>query len=178
MGQLIWTKHRWENGVDLSTGSGFLIRQHILDEKNLSGEEKRILLNYPVVYIHSWRSDRGEPRFYVGETIDLLRRTEEHTRQIDRGQRDWHQEWGRARDRVSYYFSGLCMNKSLALDLEDCLLRAYPVVYLRLWAGGEEGYGLTQEKPTAWRSARGSTSTQRLGQANRNTDSNIFEAEN
>ena len=75
----------------------------------------------------------------MGETIDLLRRTEEHTRQIDRGQRDWHQEWGRARDRVSYYFSGLCMNKSLALDLEDCLLRAYPVVYLHLWAGGDGG---------------------------------------
>ena len=86
-------------------------------------EGKDILLNYPVVYIHTWKNGRNNLCVYVGETINLVRRTGEHDRNDKKD--SWQQEWSSAKDRRSYYFSDRDMNKSLALDIEDSLIALF-----------------------------------------------------
>ena len=50
---------------------------HVKSEiKNQSSEaDREILLNYPVVYIHTWKDEKDQTRIYVGETIDLVNHT-------------------------------------------------------------------------------------------------------
>jgi hypothetical protein len=87
----------------------------------INDEDTEILLSYPVVYFHTWMSDEGF-ECYIGETIDLLRRTEEHEKAGEDFSK-WQSSWINGSDRISYYFSSKSMNKSMSLDLEDCLIR-------------------------------------------------------
>ena len=89
--------------------------------EKLSDAEKNIILQYPVVYFHTWESDEGF-LCYVGESIDLLRRTDEHEKTGDDFTK-WQSSWIQGENRISYYFSSTDMNKSTSLDIEDCLLR-------------------------------------------------------
>ncbi len=90
-----------------------------------SSEDADILLNYPVVYIHTWRREDGSWRYYVGETINLVKRTDQH----DKDENGWHNDWKSAmesgRECVSFYFSDINMNKSLCLDIEDRLIALF-----------------------------------------------------
>lgn len=119
--ELIWTEHHWTESPQ-NDSPGAQIKAHIM-QAAISGEEKNILLNYPVVYIHTWKNTQQKLQVYIGETIDILRRTEEHTNAENVNQWDWHDEWKNGDNRVSYYFSCKEMNKSLALDLEDRLIK-------------------------------------------------------
>ena len=88
-------------------------------------ETRYTLLNYPVVYIHKWVDSSGKERVYVGETIDLLRRTEEHQKKAENDSSKWQTSWLNGSGRSSYFFSSREMNKSIALDLENCLIELY-----------------------------------------------------
>ena len=55
----------------------------------LSENEKQVLLEYPVVYVHVWETNQNEYSVYVGETYNLTQRLGEHL-QSDKG---WHIEW-------------------------------------------------------------------------------------
>ncbi len=85
-----------------------------------------VLLNYPVVYVHTWK-EGDSTFFYVGETIDVTQRTNEHDKGYDKNLVDWHNKWKSAvadgsASACSYFFSGKMMNKSLCLDVENELI--------------------------------------------------------
>ena len=48
----------------------------------INAQDSHILLNYPTVYIHNWKKTAGNPDglydVYIGESIDVVRRTKEH----------------------------------------------------------------------------------------------------
>ena len=56
---------------------GYYIRSRIKESKQLSPEHKETLLNFPVIYIHTWTKDEKK-YVYVGETINLVRRIDEN----------------------------------------------------------------------------------------------------
>lgn len=104
-----------ENVLDyIGNYVGKYIRENKLDNAD-------ILLNYPVVYVHTWKNSNNQVCFYVGETIDLVRRTDEHEKVEE--DNTWQIEWRNASCRKSFYFSSNEMNKSLSLDLEDSLIK-------------------------------------------------------
>ncbi len=85
-------------------------------------DDKEILLNYPVVYIHTWK-EKENLFVYVGETIDLIRRTNDHS--DNNNLKSWQHKWKSGSHHRSVYFSCKSMNKSLALDLEDSLIAVF-----------------------------------------------------
>lgn len=89
--------------------------------KEINNEDTDVLLAYPVVYLHTWENDANAFECYIGETIDLLRRTEEHEK-AGEDFRNWQSSWVNGKNKISYYFSSIEMNKSLCLDLENCLI--------------------------------------------------------
>lgn len=98
----------------------------IIDDKikksNLPADEKNILLNYPVVYIHTWKAN-DRIHIYVGISKDVVQRTGQHSDGIEKGDR-WKEKWGEAikgEGTDSFVFSSTMMNKSLCLDLEHSL---------------------------------------------------------
>ena len=46
-------------------------------------EEKNIIMNYPIVYIHNWESGQAEYEVYVGESNDIIKRTKEHYEKLN-----------------------------------------------------------------------------------------------
>ncbi len=96
--------------------------------KNRSSEaDRETLLNYPVVYIHTWKDEKDQPHIYVGETIDLVNRTKQHkeAEQDKQNRRIWQEKWKAGKERYSLYFSCSDMNKSLSLDIEDSLYNLF-----------------------------------------------------
>ena len=100
---------------------GMCIREH----KELSAEQKNIILNYPVVYVHTWLDSNNQRNVYIGETIDLIRRTDEHKKKGTNNDKEWQAAWLKGSNHKSFYFSHPEMNKSLALDLEDSLIALF-----------------------------------------------------
>ncbi|MBO5450408.1 MAG: GIY-YIG nuclease family protein [Lachnospiraceae bacterium] len=98
------------------------VKHEIENDNNLKPEEKSIILNYPVVYIHTWKAS-GKLHVYVGETINLVRRTKEHV--DNEKENSWQENWKNGQNHLSFYFSASCMNKSLALDIEDSLIAIF-----------------------------------------------------
>ena len=111
---------------------GNFVKKRICESSIASNEIEQlsdtdVILNYPVVYVHTWQ-EKDVPHkkhYYVGETIDLAQRTNEHSRRGKAENGSWQAKWleviecGRAK---SYYFSHLEMNKSLSLDVENYLI--------------------------------------------------------
>ena len=88
-------------------------------------DSKNLLLNYPVVYVHIWKDDTVTS-IYIGETIDIKRRTEEHSNN-DGELQDWQTSWKDTDKNTkysSYIITSKVMNKSLSLDLEDRLIKS------------------------------------------------------
>ena len=46
-------------------------------ENHSSDKEKTVLLDYPIVYIHNWKSGE-EYEIYIGESNDVVKRTKQH----------------------------------------------------------------------------------------------------
>ena len=95
------------------------VKHEIENDNQLGPEKKRIILNYPVVYIHTWKAN-SKLHVYVGETINLVRRSQEHA--DNNKENSWQDRWKNGTEHKSFYFSDACMNKSLALDIEDSLI--------------------------------------------------------
>ena len=70
-----------EDMGDIKFGS--FIKKKILDSQDLKEVEKNTLLNYPVVYLHSWKDKNQKLKIYIGETIDIERRSEEHEKKSE-----------------------------------------------------------------------------------------------
>lgn len=92
--------------------------------RNLDDQSQDILLNYPIVYVHTWRDKKGQLHIYVGETNNLVRRTWEHKQSSNPEDisRNWQSEWESGSDIVSFFFGSHHMNKSMSLDLENTLI--------------------------------------------------------
>ncbi len=105
---------------------GYYIRSRIKESKQLSPEHKETLLNFPVIYIHTWTKDEKK-YVYVGETINLVRRTDEHAESANADDQDykWQEDWVKGENLTSVFFSHKEMNKSLTLDLEDSLIALF-----------------------------------------------------
>ena len=105
---------------------GYYIRSRIKESKQLSPEHKETLLNFPVIYIHTWTKDEKK-YVYVGETINLVRRTDEHAESANVDEQDykWQEDWVKGENLTSVFFSHKEMNKSLTLDLEDSLIALF-----------------------------------------------------
>ena len=103
-------------------------------------ENKNILLDYPVVYVHTWIDDKGENKVYIGETNNILRRTEEHQKSEE--EKTWQSDWKKGTNLVSWIFGSNCMNKSMVLDLENELIgltKSVESVALQNGRGNEQG---------------------------------------
>lgn len=117
---MLYFSKRYEiKSGDVINHLGYAVRKAIREENNQ--KKSTILLEYPVVYIHTWKDEKGT-HFYVGETIDLARRINEHEKKSEEDDK-WQQAWLNAQERVSFFFGSDQMNKSLCLDLENTLIR-------------------------------------------------------
>lgn len=110
---------------------GRFIKEKILDSQDLNDDEKNTLLNYPVVYLHSWKGKNQIMKIYIGETIDIERRSEEHEKKAESTDNSWQNNWRAGSNRKSWFFSSSDMNKSLALDIEDRLMKCFDCVNRR-----------------------------------------------
>lgn len=109
------------------------------------GDKAEILLNYPAIYIHVWR-DKEDIKddtwsVYVGETNDIIERTKQHwdlatagkndKRVADDGKAIWQCSMADAANKndnnspIVYYFGHKSFQKSLTLDLENCLINYF-----------------------------------------------------
>ena len=124
-------KYKYWFSIELENGQfdriGDVVRKKIKEDTRLEDEVKKILLNYPVVYVHSWKSG-DKTKLYIGETIDIVRRTDEHEKMGEAEYNTWQTCWKDGTDHRSFFFSSPDMNKSLALDIEDCLMKRFVCV--------------------------------------------------
>lgn len=88
-------------------------------EIDKSKKTKKIIKDYPTVYIHNWKN-HGKYEVYIGETNNIIRRTQEHyDNELDT--RRWQNNL--LRDDASLYVIGHPkFNKSLTLDIENKLM--------------------------------------------------------
>ena len=81
--------------------------------------EKKIINNYPTVYIHTWnKNDKFE--VYVGESNNIFQRTKEHFRDSKKGNK-WQKNLNN-NDAELYIIGHKHFNKSLTLDIENRLM--------------------------------------------------------
>ena len=94
------------------------INEDISDENN-----RRLLIDYPTVYIVNQKLTSGKPKYsvYVGETNDIQRRTLQHLDEDVRSRKDW-KELSDAKDSMMYVIGHEHFNKSLTLDIENRMM--------------------------------------------------------
>lgn len=108
------------------------------DIKREKGRNADLLLDYPVIYIHVWRSkadiSNNQWSIYVGETNDIISRTKEHwaAARIPKNKRrngNWQHhlledidDKGNPVIPTIYLFGHKDFNKSLTLDIENKLI--------------------------------------------------------
>ncbi len=108
------------------------------DIKDSAGSDADLLLNYPAVYMHVWRNkediSNGTWSIYIGETNDILERTQEHwtAAAIPKEKREKkHWQYHMLEDRddkghavvpTVYFFGHKLFHKSLTLDIENRLI--------------------------------------------------------
>jgi DUF2075 family protein len=86
---------------------------------NAGGKAKKILLDFPTVYIHNWK-DSDDYEVYVGESNDIIKRTKQHyDAAID--SRNWQHELIENK-AVLYIIGHEHFNKSMTLDIENRLM--------------------------------------------------------
>lgn len=92
-------------------------------EKNFlqseEGKTRKLIVDYPTVYIHNWKNSRNF-EVYVGESNDVLKRTKQHYDAADAGT-GWQKNlWNRT--ATLYIIGHEHFNKSLTLDIENRLI--------------------------------------------------------
>ncbi len=87
--------------------------------ENVSEKEKDILLRFPTVYIHNWKSD-NDYEVYIGESNNIIQRTKQH---YDAGtdESKWQHQL-RLQDASLYIIGHEHFNKSMTLDIEHRLM--------------------------------------------------------
>lgn len=78
-----------------------------------------ILLDYPVVYVHAWKTANGMYDVYVGESNDIVSRTKAHW-DDHKDPKKWQSSM---RDSTIYVIGHELFNKSLTLDIENRLIQ-------------------------------------------------------
>ncbi len=84
-------------------------------------EEKNIIMNYPIVYIHNWESGQAEYEVYVGESNDIIKRTKEHYEKLN-DKNSWQKNLKKSNSKL-YIIGHEHFNKSLTLDVENKLIQ-------------------------------------------------------
>lgn len=88
-------------------------------ENHSSDKEKTVLLDYPIVYIHNWKSGE-EYEIYIGESNDVVKRTKQH---YDKARDKGCWQYQLKKNSASLYIIGHeHFNKSLTLDIENRLM--------------------------------------------------------
>ncbi|MGQ2282290.1 DNA/RNA helicase domain-containing protein [Apilactobacillus kunkeei] len=102
------------------------IKQEIL-KQNDSSEENKLITRFPTVYIvidkiHGNRKKFGQFKAYVGETNNIVRRTEEHLNSESEDRTDWT-ELNNSKNAKIIVIAHKEFNKSLTLDVENQLMK-------------------------------------------------------
>lgn len=96
-----------------------------LSQLDLSSDNKKLIFNYPTIYIVNDRSVRKNKYIvYVGETTDINRRTKQHMKDDIREYRkrsDW-QQFSESETAEMFVIGHNYFNKSLTLDIENKLM--------------------------------------------------------
>lgn len=108
------------------------------DIKRVKGNDADLLLDYPVIYMHIWRSKadilNDKWSIYIGETNDIISRTKEHwaaARIPEDKRKDGNWQYHLLEDvddkdnpviPTIYLFGHKDFNKSLTLDIENKLI--------------------------------------------------------
>lgn len=92
-------------------------KEEILDIKD--EKIKDIIMNFPTVYIHNWKS-KGSNEVYVGETNNIIRRTHEHYAKMS-DKNVWEHNLAN-KDADLYIIAHEHFNKSITLDIENKLI--------------------------------------------------------
>ena len=89
-------------------------------KKSKNEKLENIMLNFPVVYIHTWKTKDGY-EVYVGESSNILQRTKQHY-----SKREDEKEWQHnllSEDASLYIIGHEHFNKSLTLDIENRMIQ-------------------------------------------------------
>ena len=87
-------------------------------EQETDERTKTIIFDYPIIYIHSLQNDKnGQYEVYVGETSDIIRRTDQHMKKSEED-KAW-QNILKGKNAQLYIIGHEHFNKSLTLDLEN-----------------------------------------------------------
>lgn len=84
-----------------------------------SQKAKDIILNYPTVYLHNWRT-KNLYEVYIGETNDIIQRTKQHYSEAKNSD-SWQAEM-LEKDAKLYIIGYEHFNKSMTLDVENRLM--------------------------------------------------------
>lgn len=82
-------------------------------------EKPNLLLDYPVVYIHAWKTANDLYDVYIGESNDIIERTESHWKN-NANLKKWQ---SKMHDSTIYIIGHKLFNKSLTLDIENKLMQ-------------------------------------------------------
>lgn len=91
-------------------------------QNRLTDEQKKIILNYPTVYIVNDQVNASKYSIYIGETSDINRRTTEHL-MIDTKYRDDWKQFSESNSSKMLVIGHNYFNKSLTLDIENRLMQ-------------------------------------------------------
>lgn len=102
------------------------IKQEILKQNN-TNEENELITRFPTVYIVIDEIKGNKKKFkqfkaYVGETNNIIRRTEEHLNSESEDRTDWT-ELNNSNDAKIIVIAHKEFNKSLTLDIENQLMK-------------------------------------------------------
>ena len=82
-------------------------------------EKPNLLLDYPVVYIHAWKTASDLYDVYIGESNDIVDRTKSHWND----HADPNKWQSKMKDSTIYVIGHKLFNKSLTLDIENKLIQ-------------------------------------------------------
>ncbi|MRI82723.1 DUF2075 domain-containing protein [Aerococcaceae bacterium DSM 109653] len=88
---------------------------------NSSVKNSELLLDYPTVYIVNNKDKKDKYNIYIGETSDIISRTEQHLKVDPALREDWL-EFYEAEEARMFVIGHDYFNKSLTLDIENKLM--------------------------------------------------------
>jgi DUF2075 family protein/DNA replication protein DnaC len=92
--------------------------EHQLEQLPADVKERKCILEYPTVYIHSRKDNNGKYDAYVGESNDVFRRTREHFDEAGK-KKEWSHLLGGDHTADLWLIGHPHFNKSLTLDVEN-----------------------------------------------------------